>query len=243
LEEDGKDQEMNKLTQESDTKMDMDTQESDGGSTGTRHSKLRKQLSKSFSSPPPSLLPPYASFGSEPSPFFSSHPSVTPLAMKVKSKSHSTDSKPRERIQTRHGNIGSEESRKRGRSSDEAELTSNSSDNYSSSSKAFKGVTTMPVDAPSEQSLTTLESHHFPTKLPEVDKSSDQVSQSSNYVYRKHTINDPPIVYPFFGPILPPAPKIVALKCLECLDGKDLYSASCVNKLWSYTAMDPAIWE
>jgi hypothetical protein len=25
--------------------------------------------------------------------------------------------------------------------------------------------------------------------------------------------------------------------------GKDLYSASCVNKLWSYTAMDPAIWE
>lgn len=50
------------------------------------------------------------------------------------------------------------------------------------------------------------------------------------------------VKYPFFGPNLPDAPKIIALRCLEMLDGPGLYSLSLVNSLWSAAAMDPALW-
>eukprot|EP00600_Ochromonadales_sp_CCMP1393_P001864 CAMPEP_0174980524 /NCGR_PEP_ID=MMETSP0004_2-20121128/15398_1 /TAXON_ID=420556 /ORGANISM="Ochromonas sp., Strain CCMP1393" /LENGTH=980 /DNA_ID=CAMNT_0016232199 /DNA_START=22 /DNA_END=2965 /DNA_ORIENTATION=- len=60
---------------------------------------------------------------------------------------------------------------------------------------------------------------------------------------RQVKFNVEPIVYPFFGPNLPQISKVVALQCLECLDGKDLYSMSIVNTLWSTTVMDDALWE
>lgn len=49
--------------------------------------------------------------------------------------------------------------------------------------------------------------------------------------------------YPFFGPSLPPTTKLIALSCLEYLDGPSLYSISCVNHLWCQAAMDDALWE
>ncbi len=50
-------------------------------------------------------------------------------------------------------------------------------------------------------------------------------------------------VYPFFGSKLPEAPKLLALRCLEFLDGKDIYAISLVNRLWSKASMDDALWE
>ena len=52
-----------------------------------------------------------------------------------------------------------------------------------------------------------------------------------------------PIVYPFFGEHLPPTSKVIALKCLDYLQGKDIYAMSQVNTLWSRAAMDDALWE
>ena len=49
--------------------------------------------------------------------------------------------------------------------------------------------------------------------------------------------------YPFFGQHHHRATKLTALRCLEFLDNKDLFSMSLVNKLWSQAAMDDALWE
>lgn len=51
------------------------------------------------------------------------------------------------------------------------------------------------------------------------------------------------IVYPFFGEKVPATPKIIALRCLEFLDGPSLYNMSMVNTLWCKAAMDDALWE
>lgn len=50
-------------------------------------------------------------------------------------------------------------------------------------------------------------------------------------------------VYPFFGMLSPPTTKIIALSCLEYLDGPGLYAMSCVNHLWNQAVMDDALWE
>lgn len=52
-----------------------------------------------------------------------------------------------------------------------------------------------------------------------------------------------PVVYPFFGPDLPPTTKFIALKCLDFLSCKDLYTMSTVNSLWCSAATDEALWE
>ena len=52
-----------------------------------------------------------------------------------------------------------------------------------------------------------------------------------------------PIVYPFFGSTLPMTSKLVALTCLDYLEGKDIYSMSQVSSLWAKAAMDDALWE
>jgi hypothetical protein len=52
-----------------------------------------------------------------------------------------------------------------------------------------------------------------------------------------------PIVYPFFGSHLPATSKLIALKCLDFLEGKDIYAMSQVNTLWCAAAMDDALWE
>jgi hypothetical protein len=49
--------------------------------------------------------------------------------------------------------------------------------------------------------------------------------------------------YPFFGHQHHRSTKLTALRCLEFLANKDLYSMSMVNKLWSQAAMDDALWE
>ena len=55
------------------------------------------------------------------------------------------------------------------------------------------------------------------------------------------TPKDP--VYEFFGPNNPHTSKLTALRCLDFLDDKDIYTMSQVNKLWSIAAMDDALWE
>lgn len=52
-----------------------------------------------------------------------------------------------------------------------------------------------------------------------------------------------PVVYPFFGDKLPATTKLIALKCLDYLSCKDLYTMSTVNSLWSSAATDEALWE
>jgi hypothetical protein len=60
---------------------------------------------------------------------------------------------------------------------------------------------------------------------------------------RKVKFATTPIVYPFFGDILPETPKLIALKCLDFLSGKDIYTMSQVSSLWNKAAMDDALWE
>ena len=50
-------------------------------------------------------------------------------------------------------------------------------------------------------------------------------------------------VYPFFGQNNHPTTKLIALSCLQYLDGPSLYSLSCVNHLWNQAVMDDALWE
>ena len=52
-----------------------------------------------------------------------------------------------------------------------------------------------------------------------------------------------PITYPFFGTINAPVPKVIALRCLEFLSGKDFYSLSVTSSLWDTAAKDDALWE
>mmetsp|Transcript_1831 Transcript_1831/g.2901 ORF Transcript_1831/g.2901 Transcript_1831/m.2901 type:complete len:612 (+) Transcript_1831:86-1921(+) len=49
--------------------------------------------------------------------------------------------------------------------------------------------------------------------------------------------------YPFFGPKYPRTTKLTALRCLEYLDGPNLFAVSLVNRLWNQAAMDDALWE
>lgn len=79
--------------------------------------------------------------------------------------------------------------------------------------------------------------------LPPTQQQPDAQSEQQQAPLKKRKIREVTIVYPFFGPVAPSAPKIVALRCLEFLDGKSLYNMSVVNKLWSKAAMDPALWE
>jgi len=62
---------------------------------------------------------------------------------------------------------------------------------------------------------------------------------------KKRQVKFAPIVYeyPFFGAGLPKTSKLIALKCLDFLEGKDIYSMSQVNSLWNSAAMDDALWE
>ena len=77
-----------------------------------------------------------------------------------------------------------------------------------------------------------------------LNKSKQNQSQfKSDQPLKGRKTNQTKIVYPYFGPSLPCAPKICALRCLEYLDGSDFYSVSVLNHLWSKTATDSALWE
>ncbi|CAK4214606.1 unnamed protein product [Aphanomyces euteiches] len=51
------------------------------------------------------------------------------------------------------------------------------------------------------------------------------------------------VVYPLFGPNLPPVVKDVAVHILNHLDGSDIYNASIVSRLWNGMAMSEDIWD
>lgn len=67
------------------------------------------------------------------------------------------------------------------------------------------------------------------------------VSESSTAKRRKVKFATTPYIYPFFGQVH--APKIVALKCLDFLSNKDIYTMSQVSSIWNQVAMDEALWE
>ena len=46
----------------------------------------------------------------------------------------------------------------------------------------------------------------------------------------------------FFGSDHPECPKLVALKVLDYLDNKDIYSASITSTYWARASMDDALW-
>ena len=81
-----------------------------------------------------------------------------------------------------------------------------------------------------------------PSSLP-LQQQQQQQQQQQAVPFKKRKINESIITYPFFGINQPSAPKIVALRCLEYLDGPSLYNMSVVNTLWSKAAMDEALWE
>jgi hypothetical protein len=81
---------------------------------------------------------------------------------------------------------------------------------------------------PSSSSTTSPDDSSRPLKKCRVDGSTAAI---------------PEPIYSFFGSDLPPTTKIIALSCLEYLDGPSLYSMSCVNHLWNQAVMDDALWE
>lgn len=60
---------------------------------------------------------------------------------------------------------------------------------------------------------------------------------------RKVKFSTPSVTYPFFGEKAPEAPKYVALKVLDFLNGKELYAMSQVCSLWNNAVLDDAMWE
>ena len=66
---------------------------------------------------------------------------------------------------------------------------------------------------------------------------------SVSHSVKRRKMQETCVVYPFFGRAVPSVPKVVALRVLEYLDSRELYSASCLNTLWCKAAMDEALWE
>lgn len=81
-----------------------------------------------------------------------------------------------------------------------------------------------------------------PFSSPSTDSGDNSVTDTPLKKRRTFSTKTEPL-YMFFGSAKQPTPKLVALKVLEYLDGKSLYSMSLVNQLWSRTAMDDALWE
>ena len=79
--------------------------------------------------------------------------------------------------------------------------------------------------------------------LEENGDSDDKSIRPYTSTPKKRKLNETKIVYSYFGPTLPQAPKICALRCLEYLEGSDFYNMSILNRLWSKTATDNALWE
>lgn len=77
----------------------------------------------------------------------------------------------------------------------------------------------------------------FQQQRQEQPESSSKVRRSVKFVEE-----DVPC-YPFFGEKNPTCPKVIALRCLEYLDNKDIYQVSLVNSIWSKAATDNALWE
>ena len=73
--------------------------------------------------------------------------------------------------------------------------------------------------------------------------STSNTISTHHHAVKRRKMNESVVVYPFFGQHLPGTPKVVALRVLEFLEGRDLYSTSCLSLLWSKTATDDSMWE
>lgn len=128
-------------------------------------------------------------------------------------------------------------------------------------------ISTLTLTLPPEESSPLKSDNHSILTNSESDLSSESPSRSStctnsSVTESPDTSNNPtdsrPIkkrrtengikevrepVYPFFGSSYPPTTKLIALSCLEYLDGPSLYAMSCVNHLWCQAVMDDALWE
>jgi len=77
----------------------------------------------------------------------------------------------------------------------------------------------------------------------EFSSSTNDNSFSSTGESTSIVAGNPSIIYPFFGQGMPCAPKVVALRCLDFMDGPNIYAMSLVNSIWNKAAMDNALWE
>lgn len=99
--------------------------------------------------------------------------------------------------------------------------------------------------------VTIADSHNFNLRsmsLPQNRMMPSYVKNTSSYhaqplKKRKVKHPHPPLIYEFFGPTNPMVPKIIALRVLEFLNGKDFYSLSVTSSLWDSAAKDDALWE
>jgi hypothetical protein len=82
-----------------------------------------------------------------------------------------------------------------------------------------------------------------PFSSPSTDSGDNSLADDTPLKKRRTFSMKTEPLYMFFGSAVQPTPKLVALKVLEFLDGKSLYSMSLANHLWSKTAMDDALWE
>jgi hypothetical protein len=97
-----------------------------------------------------------------------------------------------------------------------------------------------------ENTLERRSSYSLRTSTKESQKryTVEKVNPESSSKRRKVKFaTSTPIIYPFFGEELPETPKLIALKCLDFLSGKDIYTMSQVNSLWNKAAFDEALWE
>jgi hypothetical protein len=108
---------------------------------------------------------------------------------------------------------------------------------HSPSNSFVTPISTIPITTLSSKKILKKDKYQPVTK-----KSSKPVDPPKLKKKVKFAICKDP-VYPFFGPDLPKTTKLTALRILDFLEDKDIYSVSIVNHIWSKAAMDDAIWE
>eukprot|EP01032_Pedospumella_encystans_P029219 gene29219-33001_t len=91
----------------------------------------------------------------------------------------------------------------------------------------------LPTPMYAQQAAHPAHSAHAPSSSSAGKKRQVQFAPFAPVVYE----------YPFFGPDNPKTSKAIALKCLDYLEGKDIYAMSQVNSFWCKAAMDDALWE
>ena len=149
---------------------------------------------------------------------------------------------PRKKRNRRHLNDGSDQSME---TSDETSRKTARGCNKELLSHALENVS--PSDSrsseqsPSDKHLDMMDISSDSSPELSLLNSNEKNSSGSAFTPHEHAIIEPR--YPFFGLHNHRTTKLTALRCLEFLDNKDLYSMSVVNKLWCQAALDDALWE